>query len=149
MALRFTQEIVLDRPIEAVWRAFDNPENLKVWQPTLVSFEPVSGTPGQPGAVSRLTYQEGKRIIVLMETVTDRQQPNLFAGTYDSGMGLNNITARFSPQGDGATLWRMEGEFISRGIWKLITPLFAGVIRKRTREDAIRFKTSLESGAIS
>ncbi len=149
MEVKFTMDLVLDRPIEAVWRAFDNPENLKAWQRDLVSVEPVSGTPGQPGAVSRLTYREGKRVIVLTETITERQQPNHFAGTYDAGMGLNHITADFSPQGSNATLWRMGYESQSRGIWKLLAPLFAGMIRKRTRDDAARFKAALESGAIS
>ena len=35
----------------------------------LISFEPVSGTQGQPGAVSKLIYKENEREFSLMERV--------------------------------------------------------------------------------
>jgi uncharacterized protein YndB with AHSA1/START domain len=57
MPQRFTSELQTARPVEMVWKAFDHPDNLHRWQPTLVSFTPVSGTPGRPSAVSRLTYR--------------------------------------------------------------------------------------------
>jgi uncharacterized protein YndB with AHSA1/START domain len=57
--MNFTFEYLLERDRATVWKAFDNPDNLRKWQPALDSFEPVSGTPGQPGAVSRLTYRRG------------------------------------------------------------------------------------------
>jgi uncharacterized protein YndB with AHSA1/START domain len=148
MPLRFTTEVVLERSIGEVWRAFDSPANLKRWQPTLESFEPVSGTPGQPGAVSRLTYQEGKRTVVLTETVSERREPGYFAGAYDSGMALNRIANHFVAVDAGRTQWRMECEFVFRGFWRLLAPLFRRAIEQRTREDIERFKQCLESGTL-
>jgi uncharacterized protein YndB with AHSA1/START domain len=58
--MKFTLELTLHKSRADVWRAFDNPENTKVWQPTLVRVETVSGAQGQTGAVSKLTYAEGK-----------------------------------------------------------------------------------------
>jgi len=95
MPIRFTTELVLERPIAEVWRAFDDPGNMPRWQPTLESFETVSGTPGQPGAVSRLTYAEGKHQMVLVETITERREPGYFAGTYASGTTINRMVNRF------------------------------------------------------
>ncbi len=149
MPLRFTSELLIDRPVEAVWKAFDNPENLRAWQPTLVSFTPVSGTPGQPGAVSRLTYHEGKREVVLIETITARDYPERFSGAYDSGMGISRITNRFAPHGGHGTRWEVECEFGFTGIWRLLGPLLGGMIRKRTVADLARFKDAVESGAIA
>ncbi len=147
MPLSFTTEVVLERPIRDVWRAFDSVENMKVWQPTLQSFETVSGTPGQPGAVSRLTYLEGKRRIVLTESITERREPEYFAGSYDRGMAENRIANHFVAVDPTRTQWRMECEFVFRGFWKLLTPLFRGAIEKRTRQDVHRFKECLEAGS--
>ena len=141
-------EFVLERNRAAVWKAFDNPDNMKKWQPTLVSFEPVSGTPGQPGAVSRLTYREGKRTMVLTETITLRREPEEFAGTYDSGMAVNAIHNRFEAAGPDQTRWIMTADFQFRGFWRLLGPLFKGPIRKRTIQDLSRFKQKLEAGEL-
>lgn len=146
MHLRF--EFLLERDRAAVWKAFDNPDNMKKWQPTLESFERVSGTPGQPGAVSRLTYREGKRTVVLTEAITLRREPEEFGGTYDSGMALNAIHNRFEEAGAGRTRWIVTTDFQFRGLWRLLGPLFRGAIRKRTVEDLGRFKQKLESGAL-
>ena len=73
--MKLTIETELNRSRTAVWRAFDNPENVKKWQPTLQSFAAQSGTPGQPGAVSKLTYQENGREVVLIETIISRSEP--------------------------------------------------------------------------
>lgn len=148
MPLQFTTEVVLERPIHEVWRAFDSTENMKRWQPTLESFVHVSGTPGQPGAVSRLTYLEGKRTVVLTETVSERREPEYFAGSYDSGMACNRIANHFVAIDGNRTQWKMECEFVFRGVWKLLTPLFRGAIEQRTRQDVERFKECLESGKL-
>lgn len=146
MPIRFTTELVLERPIADVWRAFDNPENMSRWQPTLESFEPVSGTPGQPGAVSRLTYLEGKRQMVLVETITARREPGHFAGTYDSGMAINRMVNHFIALDTGRTHWKIECEFVFSGVWRLLTPFFRAPIERRTRTDVERFKECLEAG---
>ena len=146
--MRFVWEIVLNRSRDEVWRAFDNPENLKRWEPTLLSFEPVSGNPGQVGAVSRLTYLEGKRSIVLTETITLRHEPDEFAGSYDSVMAVNTISNSFTTEGSGATRWTVSAEFCCRGLWRLLAPLMRGSIRKRLNADLTRFKTELEAGRL-
>ena len=69
-----------------MWRAFDNVENMKKWQPTLMKFEPVSGTPGQVGAVSELTYNENGREFMLIEKITRRDEPNGFDAIYENSL---------------------------------------------------------------
>ena len=55
--MKFSQEIIIDLPREEVIRLFDNPDNMKHWQRGFVSFEPLTGTPGEVGAQARLKYQ--------------------------------------------------------------------------------------------
>jgi hypothetical protein len=142
--MQFTVETVIEASREAVWKAFDNPSNLKRWQPTLQSFEAVSGAPGLPGAVSRLIYKEHGREIVLTETISLRREPEEFAGEYDSGTAANAVHNRFEPLGSGRTRWTMNASFRFRGGWRFFTWLFRGAIAKRLREDCDRFKALAE-----
>ena len=48
--MKYTVETEIDQPIEKVIELFDNPDNMQYWMDGLISFEHLSGTPGQPGA---------------------------------------------------------------------------------------------------
>jgi hypothetical protein len=121
---------------------------MRKWQPTLTAFEPVLGTPGQEGAVSKLTYREDGRDIVLVETVTVRREPEEFGGTYESDMATNVIHNRFEPEGPWTTRWSVTVDFQFHGFWRFLGPLFKGAIARRTKADLERFKTMLESGQL-
>ena len=56
----YTVSIEIDMPRDEVVALFDNADNLFHWQNGLQSFEHVSGEPGQPGAKSKLVFQNGK-----------------------------------------------------------------------------------------
>ncbi len=143
--MKFALELVINRSREEVWRVFDNPDNMKKWQPTLKKFEPQSGTPGQVGAVSKLSYEENGREIVLIETITSRNEPEEFSGTYQNPMALNAIKNRFVKLDENRTKWIIECEFIFSGFWKLLSPLMKGMIKKRTEKDINQFKKLAES----
>lgn len=146
--MEFRFEFPLSRSRAEVWRAFDSTESLRKWQPTLVSFDPVSGRPGQPGAVSTLTYKEGNRTVAMTETITLRREPEEFSGTYHSSMATNTIQNQFQATGPASTLWLVTAHFQFHGIWRLLSPFFKSAIRKRMHEDLSRFKTLLESGQL-
>lgn len=56
--MKFKLELPINKPLSEVWKAFDNIENMKKWQPTLTEFETVRGTSGRVGAVSKLASDE-------------------------------------------------------------------------------------------
>jgi len=147
--MKFSTETILERPIDVVWRAFDNPENLKRWMPTLTKFEPITGTPGQPGAISRLTFVENGRTIVMDEIIHSRQEPYEFTGEYNAGFCTNKVGNRFESVAGGQTKWTMDAEFLFTGFFKFVAPLMKGVFRKRVTDDCKRFKEKLEGGALA
>ncbi|MFO1095740.1 MAG: SRPBCC family protein [Planctomycetaceae bacterium] len=147
MKIDYTLE--LSAPRELVWRAFDNPSNLQKWQPSLISFDAVSGMPGQVGARSQLTYREGGHEIVLIETVTLRREPEEFAGTYESDHGVNILSNRFAETGTGLTRWDVLTEMQLKGMAKFMAPMVRGMVEKRVRADCERFKTLLEAGELA
>ena len=143
--MKVVVSMVLEKSPEEVWEIFDNTENLKLWQPSLVSFEHISGEPGQINAVSKLTYEEDGRQIELEETIIGRNRPVGFSGVYEADTVRNVISNRFADLGEGRTRWELETEFQFRGLYRLVAPFMSGSIRKRTEEDMQRFKKLVEA----
>ena len=144
--VKITLELPINKPRAEVWKAFDDPQKMKIWQPSLISFEPVSGVPGQPGSVSKLTYKENEREFVLIERITRREEPNGFDGVYENNFADNKIVNKFIEQGKDQTLWVMETEFkFKTFIMRILGPLMKKNIIARTRKDMQRFKEMAES----
>ncbi len=145
--MKFNLELPIKKPRADVWKAFDNAENMKKWQPSLIHFESISGTPGQPGAVSKLTYAEGKnkREFSLIEKVTVRDEPAQFDGVYENDFADNVIRNTFIATNENETLWKLETEFKFKTlIMKIMGPLMKRNFVIRTEKDMQRFKKLVE-----
>jgi uncharacterized protein YndB with AHSA1/START domain len=147
--VKLTLETMLEKPIDVVWRAFDNADNLKRWMPTLTDYQQLSGTPGQPGATSRLTFLENGRNIVMDETILSRREPFELILRLDTEHGANDVAHRLESMAGGQTKWTLDAEFSFKGFLRFLAPLFRGMIRKRLQDDCNRFKEMLESGALA
>ena len=142
--MKYSCEITIDRPRTQVNELFDNPDNLKHWQPELVRFEHVSGTPGQPEAKSKLLYKMGKRTMEIIETVTVRNLPDEFSGTYEMKGVFNAIKNTFEDCGE-STRMVSETEFKFRGFMKVLAFLMPGMFKKQTSKFLQQFKAYAES----
>lgn len=144
--MKFKLETVINKPRADVWNAFDNIENMSKWQPSLISREITDGTPGQPGAVSKLTYKEGEREFTLIEKVIHRVELNELNGVYENNFADNIIKNRFIEQGKDQTLWVIETEFKFKTI---VMKIMGNVLKKnyikRTQRDMQSFKEMAES----
>jgi len=138
-------EIIINAPRDAVWAAFDNPDNMPRWQPTLESFVHKSGTPGQPGAVSELTYLENGRKIVMTETVSERREPDFLAGIYESAFATTTVVNQLEKVDEQNTKWTMWCSHRFKGFMKVMALFMGRSIRKRTEADMQRFKELVES----
>lgn len=144
--MKFKLELLINRPRAELWKIFDNAENMSKWQPTLTGRELVSGTPGQPGAISKLTYEEGGREFVLMEEIIHRDEPNRFDGMYKNNFADNTIQNTFIEQSQEQTLWVVETKFKFK---TLLMKIMGNVMKKnyvrRTQRDMQRFKEMAEN----
>ena len=145
--MKYQNEIEINLPLYRVIELFDNPDNLKHWQPGLESFEPISGTPGQPGAKSRLKYNMGNRKIEMIETITKRNLPDEFSGTYEAKGVYNIISNRFISLGDYKTRWVADNEFQFSGFMKLMGWLMPGLFKKQSQKYLEDFKKFAENSA--
>ena len=143
--MKTRHEVLIDAPIDVVWEDYDTTDNLLRWQPTLKSFTPQSGTPGEPGAVTSLIYDEKGGEVHMTETVTERREPDFLASIYTSDWGKTIIVNHFENAGDGRTRWVMYANHFFKGMMKVMSVFRAGAIRKRTENDLQRFKLLVES----
>ncbi|MEO1204256.1 MAG: SRPBCC family protein, partial [Pseudomonadota bacterium] len=70
--MNFRHEIEIDADRDAVWRAFNDPDNRPRWQAGFERVELLSGEAGHPGAVIRITLRQGGRTRQVIEEVTER-----------------------------------------------------------------------------
>lgn len=143
--MKYTIDIEIEKPIEKVIQLFDNPDNLKKWMEGLQSFEHISGTPGQPGAKSRLFFKMGSREIEMIETVTVRNLPDEYSGTYDAKGVFNIVKNKFEKLTDSRTKYITENEFQFKGFMKIIAFLMPGAFKKQSFKYLQDFKNFAES----
>lgn len=141
--MKYSCELLIDLPRDEVVALFDDPDNLVKWQPGLQSFEHLSGEPGQPGAKSRLIYDEGGRRIEMIETVVERNLPDVFSGTYEAKGVWNAVSNHFIAE-DGVTRWVMDSDFRFSGFMLLMLIFMRGAFRKQTEKTMQRFKDFAE-----
>lgn len=143
MKLKF--EKLIDADQKTVWAAFDNPDNMGKWQQNFESYTHKSGDPGQPGAIAELVFNEGRKKVMLKETITERREPDFLAGTYESTHGTTLIVNHFESIDDSTTRWTSWCNFTFRGAMRFMSVFLGGVIRKRTEGDMERFKLLVET----
>lgn len=146
-AVKHNFNVTINAGLADVWKAFDNPDNMTRWVRNLESFEHRSGDPGQPGAVSVLTFDENGRSIEMIETITERREPDFLAGVYDTKFGKTLIVNTFAAIDEHTTRWESWCNFSFKGLMKIMSLFMSGTIRKRTDDDMQRFKLMVESDA--
>lgn len=111
----------------------------------LESDEHVSGTPGMPGAKSRLVFKTGKVKITFIGTVTARNLPNEMSETMDASNVLTTITSKFVALSPQKTKHISEQEYEFKGIInKIVGFLLQGEFKKQTLTHMQNFKRFAE-----
>jgi len=146
--MNYQLEIEIKLSRSKVIELFDNPDNMPKWQPGLISFEPLSGTPGQVGAKSRLRYKMGSRDIEMIETITERNLPDVFSGTYETKGVWNEVINRFEEISPEKTLWVSDVTFKFSGMMKLMATAMPGAFKKESFKFMQNFKEFAESDVV-
>ncbi len=143
--MKYRCELKINLPRERVVELFDSTENLKKWQPGLISFEHIEGTPGEVGAKSKLKYKMGKKEVEMIETITSKNLPDEFSGTYEAKGVFNIVKNYFEPVGEDKTKYITEQEFQLSGFMKIIGFLMPGAFKKETMKYMKLFKEFCEN----
>ena len=144
--MKYTVEVEIEAPRERVVALMDDPDNLPKWMEGLRAFEHLEGERGRVGARSKLVFEVGARRFDMLETITARDLPDVFAGTYDVSGVRNLVVNRFVDLGGGRTRWVSENEFRFSGLMKLMGLFMRGAFPKQTRKYLEAFKAFAEHG---
>ncbi len=144
--MRFTCTTEINVPIDKVITLFDNTANLKKWQNGLVSHEHISGSPGQPGAKSKIVFNTGKHVIELIETITVKNLPHEMTGLYEHKHMVNTMTNRFSSIGENKTRYDAEIHYTKfvGFVPKMMALLMPGIFKKQVQKTIDNFKLFAE-----
>jgi len=144
--MKFTCQVDIEQPLEKVIELFDNVDNLKEWQDGFVSFEHLSGTPGEPGARSRMLYKTGKREMELIETIAIKNLPEEFSGVYEHKHMINTMTNRFKAIDANSTHYEVEIEYteLRHFMVKLMAFFVPGMFQKQVQKWLDQFKAFAE-----
>ncbi len=116
--MRLDCEVLIDRPLQAVWDYTNDPGNLSLWLNDYLRTEQVVGTPGklQIGDVSNVTYAQGKGEFVMREEVVDIDAPNSIKLLMTSKMFDMEIVNTFEAVGPNQTKLFAGADFVRLGL---------------------------------
>jgi len=147
--MKFSCSVDIDLPRDTVVKIFDNPDNMQYWQDGFISLEHKSGEPGQPGSESIIKYDIKGRKMELLETISVKNLPAEFHGTYQGDYGKNTMHNYFEVLGPSKTRWRSEVDYIEMNhiMMKVMAKLMPTMFRKQTQKWLDQFKEFAERKA--
>ena len=140
-------ELQLDCPVEHAWASFTNVELMSQWVQGFDSLRLLEGEGETVGSIYELTFREGKRKIVMIETVTAFDPNELFAFEAETKGMKNSAETYFVADGEGTIIRSRNCFFASSFFFRMMMPLMRGAIAKRIAADFDRFKALVESTA--
>lgn len=145
--MKYTTKVEINVPKSRAVELFENPDNMKNWQPSLISFEPFEGEPGKEGSKAKLRFKMGKSEMEMIETIKTNNLPDEFIAEYEARNVHNLIYCRFTEPEQGKTIWEMVSEFNFTGMMKLMGWLMPGMFKKQSQKDMENFKAFAEGSA--
>jgi len=148
--VKYACKLVINLPRERMVELFDDPDNMLKWMDGLQRFEHVSGTPGKPGATSRLTFaRDNGETFDMIETLTRYNLPDEISGTYETEGVRNVIENRFVKDGRNRTQWIADNEFQFGGFMRIAAWFMRPLFKRQSLKIMESFKVFAESTALA
>ena len=138
--------VVINRPVEEVFKFWEDPNNDAQWQTGLVESKQTSeGSPGVGTTFLNVSQFLGRRLEFTVE-ITE-YEPNRRVGfNITSGPFPFSGTTGFEAV-EGGTKLTLEAEGDVSGVFKLAEPLVARIAQRQFEGDYLTLKDVLEAGA--
>lgn len=138
--MRFTKEVVLNKPIDQVRVLTSDPAHIHEWQPDLVSITPHSETPGAAGSTATLTYRK----FTLEETVLAATADERTSRYETRGM-IHTITNRYSAIDANSTKLVSDSEIELVGLLRLGRRILEKSLREQSERNIDDFKAYVDN----
>jgi len=139
--------VEINATIDKVVKLFMDKNHLKDWKKGFVSYEHISGTPNDAGAVTKMIYKRN----VMIETILSINLPDEIIAEYEhiqggSTMMFHKATNRFTSLGKSKTLYVLDGEItkVNGILLKFLMKLSPNEGNKQAQEQLNMFKLLAE-----
>lgn len=145
----FKIEILVNSPLETVYNAFVNPDNMTLWSRNLEKFEIVDGNSGEPGALARLHYNEkGKKTVMEDRLLETEPQKRILSEV--SGEGFTAIVeTEFESVGDQTLIMMNWRGTSTKFLVRIVLMIIKGRIRKSAMGELALFRDLVEKYGIN
>jgi uncharacterized membrane protein len=137
--LKAEHRVVIERPLDEVWAAFDDPDAMVEWQGNLVAYEQVSDD------VSLQTVRNAGINQELTVTLLEHVAPSLAKSRYDGAQVPFEVTNTFTALGDDSTEWLavmdLKLNLLTRALGPVLKPVMTELIKRNGRD----FKNYVEN----
>lgn len=149
----YSEEIIINSPLEVVSDLFAAIEHYPEWQPDLKDYQTFSGLPLQDGAKTRMVYREGKHDDVKMvETIIENKLPHFIKIKYSTDGVISYQTHSFEALNATSAKYRVDTEYDLDGLMKVLSIFTPNHFKNQTRDFMEAFKIFAENktqGAIT
>lgn len=146
--MKYTTETEIAAPLATVGDLVGDPARWIDWLEGLKEVEHLDGTPGEPGAESRLTFETGGTTMDFHGTVVERNLPDEYRLTMEAPHVLVTISTRLEAVTPETTRYVSVQTFEFRGLRdRLLGQLMRPMFKRQTRRHVQNFKALAESSS--
>ncbi|MEO9571513.1 MAG: SRPBCC family protein [Polaribacter sp.] len=140
----YSAEVMVNKPIEEVFKTFNNSENIKNWIPEIKSFDVVSENPGKTGSIYKIVIDANGEEITMTEKVlafVPNEKVTLF---FDAENMLKRDDYIFTSE-EGVTTITLNSSCQSESyVMACMFPYFKGTFRDQDQSYLNNFKAYIE-----
>ncbi len=131
---RLHETVVVDRPIDEAFAYTAQFDNIRDWDPGAVSASARSSGPVGVGSIFDLDFKMGARVVPLVYTVLEYEEPTRLVIEGKGGPLVAIDTIEFEDLGDGKTRVTYDADLTFSGLLGLAAPFMKGTLDKIGKE---------------
>jgi carbon monoxide dehydrogenase subunit G len=139
-----TQSVTVNRPVAEVWDFISNFENTTRWSRGVLEARQTSHGPLGVGSTLQTVVKAFGRRRTADYLVTEYQPNHAFAFKVTSGPMSSRARYSLEPAGAGTRL-TASGEAEAAGLYKLLAPILARIVKRHSEDDLANLKRILEA----
>lgn len=136
-------KVHVERPAQEVFEYVSNVENNPTWRTAVIETRWLDPGPTKPGRRGEQTSRLLGRQYTVAAEVVDWEPPRHVSWATSAGGADVRTHCRVEDDGTGCLVTlESQGEFT--GVWRLLTPVAAAILRRQSRADIERLRSILE-----
>ncbi len=131
---RLQETVIVDRPIDEAFAYTAQFDNIRDWDPGALKATARSEGPVGVGSAFDLDFKMGARVVPLVYTMLEYDEPNRFVIEGKGGPLVAIDTIEFEDVGNGQTKVTYTADLKLSGLLGLAAPFMGGVLERIGRE---------------